>query len=67
MLGGNFMEESNDKEILEIERKMRFVEQILNSFSKEQLVNYLTVKIVLSDDNFSDIPIYNKKIESDEN
>lgn len=61
------MQQDNDKEIIEIERKMRYVENILNQFSKEQLVNYLTAKIVLDDNNLSDIPIYNKIDDGNEN
>ena len=59
MLGGNIMEKNNsvDKEVIELDRKIRHIENILNEFSKEQIINYLAIKIALEDYNINDFPI----------
>lgn len=46
-----------DKEIIEIEKRIRFVESLLNEFTKEQIISYLATKLVLDDYNIEDFPI----------
>ena len=47
----------NENEVLNLEQKIRFIEKQLNEFSKEEIINYLAIKIALDDYDFSDFPI----------
>lgn len=53
------MEKNNKfvEEVIELDRKIRYIEDLLNEFSKEQIISYLATKIALEDYNINDFPI----------